>query len=296
MPWYFFVLISSALFAMNNMIEKHIVDKRIDKPMTLTIVGCFLSGLIGLILFILFPVSRYISIDQGLLLLLSGALGVFYLVFYYKALKLEDASLVIPLFKFEYVFVFVLGAIFLKEYLVLKQIIGLIIIIISSLFLGCKNIKTLLKPRKSFWLMALASLMIVISTIAFKGVTKNYNFLTGMVYSLLGGGLMGVVLLCVPRYRKNVMKINYKSIGPILLLDDVIDIVARFCSRYAIILTTVTYVYILSSVQSFFVLIYGVILTLLFPKIIKEDISQMAIANKIIVGLVMFIGMWLVYF
>jgi uncharacterized membrane protein len=296
MPWYIFVLLSSALFGMNNLIEKYVLDKRMNNPMTLTITGCFLSGLIGLFLFMFFPNLRQIDNNQGFLLLISGALGVFYLLPYYKALKLEDASLIVPLFKFEYVFVLVFGAIFLKEYLTIKQIVGLIIIIISGLFLGCKNIRKMLKPRKSFWLMAVASLMIVLSAIAFKGVTNNYSFLTGMTYSLLGGGLMGIILLCIPENRKNIMKVNYKSLGLILLLDDAIDVIARFCSRYALTLTMVTYVYIFSSVQSFFVLIYGITLTLAFPKIIKEDISLATIINKIIVGIFMFAGMWLVYF
>jgi drug/metabolite transporter (DMT)-like permease len=60
-PWYAFVLLSSALFAMNNLIEKYVVDKHIENPMTLMIVGCFLSGLIGSILFIFFPVLRHVS-------------------------------------------------------------------------------------------------------------------------------------------------------------------------------------------------------------------------------------------
>lgn len=296
MPWYVFVLFSSALFGMNNLIEKYVVDKHIDNPMTLTIVGCFLSGLIGLFLFIFFPNLRQINNNQSFLLLISGALGVFYLLPYYKALKLEDASTVVPLFHFEYIFVLVFGAIFLKEYLTIKQIIGLIVILVSSLFLGCKDIRKILKPRKSFWLMMVASLMIVLSMIVFKGVVNNYGFLTGMTYSLLGGGLTGVILLCIPKYRKDAMGVNYKLLGPILLLDDAIDMVARFCGRYAIMLTMVAYVEVFSSIQSFFILIYGIILTLLFPKIIKEDISLAMIVNKIIVGIFMFAGMWLVYF
>jgi uncharacterized membrane protein len=135
---------------MNNLIEKYVLDKHINDPKVLMIVGCFLSGLIGLILLIFFPAFRNTNVLQGLLLLLSGALGVFYLLPYYQALQLEDASLVMPLFHFSDVFILTFGTIFLKEYLTTQQIIGLLIIVISSLFLGNKNITKLLKPRKSF--------------------------------------------------------------------------------------------------------------------------------------------------
>jgi hypothetical protein len=117
-----------------------------------------------------------------------------------------------------------------------------------------------------------------------------------MTYYLLGSGLLGISLLCVPQYRKNVMKVNYKKVGPIILLDDAISMIGTFCSRYALTLTLVALIEIFSSIQSLFLLVFGISLTLFFPKIIKEDISRATIINKIIVGLVMFAGMWLVYF
>lgn len=135
---------------MTNFIEKYILDKHIKDSTTMMALSCFVNGFLGLFLLIVFKEFRNISYDQACLLIISGALMVIYVLPYYKALLLEDASTVIPLFQFISVFVFLLGAIFLKEFLTIKQLIGLIIIIIAGLFLGSDRIGKMLKPRKAF--------------------------------------------------------------------------------------------------------------------------------------------------
>lgn len=296
MPWYIFALLAPAFFGITNFIEKYVLDKHVDDAMTVMIISCFMNGLLGTVLFSFFPALRQIGLWQMFLLMISGAIIVFYALPYYKALQLEDASMVVPLFQFIAVFVLILSAIFLKEYLTIKQIFGLIVIVISGLVLGNDHISKVLKPRKSFWLMMLSCFMVTFSIILFKGVTNKVGFWTGMMYNLIGGGMVGATLLFMPNYRKNVMKVNFGKIGMILLIDDILDMMGRLCYFYATTLTLVTLAELLGSTQSFIVLFYGLFLTLLFPKIIKEDISWKTIKNKLIVGVVMFAGLWLVYF
>jgi drug/metabolite transporter (DMT)-like permease len=134
------------------------------------------------------------------------------------------------------------------------------------------------------------------SIIIFKGITNQYGFWTGIVYTFLGGGVLSILLLCIKRNRQEVLKVNFKKFIPFLLVNDTIDILGRLCYLYAMTLTLVALVEVLTSIQSLVVLFYGIILTLFFPKITKEDIRWKTIKNKIIVALIMFLGMWLVYF
>lgn len=296
MPWYVFALAAPAFFGITNFIDKYVLDKHIDDPITVMIISCFMNGLLGVLLFIFFPTLRHIDAWQGFLMIISGAIIVFYVLPYYKALLLEDASMIVPLFQFVTVFTFILGAIFLKEYLTMRQIMGLIVIFVSGLLLGNTHIRQVLKPRKIFWLMMWSCFLYTFCIIIFKGVSNNYGFWTSMIYNLLGAGLLGAGLLFVPNYRKKVIAVDYRKIGAILLINDILDMMARLCYFYATTLTLVALVELLGPTQSIFVLIYGVFLTLVFPKIIKEDISWKTIKNKLLVGAVMFAGMWLVYF
>jgi drug/metabolite transporter (DMT)-like permease len=293
---YLFGLLATALYGMTNFIEKYILDKKVSDPNVVMVLSCFMNGFLGLILFIFFPQFRINNIGQSLLLLISGALMIVYILPYLKALYLEDTSLIIPLFQLISVFTLIFEAIFFGQFLSIRQILGMVIIILSGLMLGNTHILQILKPRKTFWLMMLSCFLVSFCFIIFKGVSENIGFWKSVTYNLLGGGLTGVVLCLLPRNRALLKKIDYRSIWLIFLADDLIDAIARFCYFYATTFTMVTLVQLIGATQGYFVLIYGIILTLLFPKIIKEDIRWKTIKNKLLVGVVMFAGLWLVYF
>lgn len=296
MPWYFFALLAPALFGVTNYIEKYVLEKHIDDAATFMAISCFINGLLGLFLFAFFSNFRVVSWDKGFLLVLSGALMVMYSLPYLKALKLEDASFVAPLFQFIVVFTFLLGAIFLKEYLALKQIIGLIIVVFAGLLLGNDKLSKILKPRKAFWLMMLSCFLISLVLIIMKDAANSYGFWTSMTYNLIGGGLFGLVLVCIPYIQRKLKKVNLKKVGVLLLVDDIVDMGGKFSYFYAQTFVLVALAEVLRSTQIFFVLIYGALLTIMFPKIIKEDISWKTVKNKLVVGAIMFAGMWLIYF
>jgi len=110
------------------------------------------------------------------LLIISGALMVVHALPYYEALKLEDASFVVPIFQFIVVFTFLLGVIFLKEFLTIKQVIGLIIVVFAGLLLGNNQIFKIIKPRKAFWLMVLSCFLVSIVLIIVKDSSNIYGF------------------------------------------------------------------------------------------------------------------------
>ena len=296
MPWYFFALLAPALFGATNYIEKYVLDKHIDDPATVMTLSCFINGLLGLFLFTFFSNLRVVSWDKAILLVISGALMVIYILPYLKALTLEDASFIAPLFQLIVVFTFLLGAIFLKEFLTFKQLIGLVIVVFAGLLLGNDKISKILKPRKAFWLMVLSCFLISMVLIIMKDSSNVYGFWTSMTYNLLGGGLFGLVLFCLPYVRRKIKKVNLRKVGLLLLIDDIVDMGARLSYFYAQTFVLVALAETLRSTQIFFVLIYGIILTLMFPKIIKEDISWKVVKNKLLVGAIMFVGMWLIYF
>lgn len=139
--------------------------------------------------------------------------------------------------------------------------------------------------------MLLSCFLISLVLIIVKDSSNTYGFWKSITYNLLGGGLFGLILFCIPKVRKNIRKVNLKKIGTLIVLDDCIDMTGKLCYFYAQTFTLVVLAELLRSTQLFFVLIYGILLTLLFPKIIKEDIRWITVRNKILVGLIMFLGM-----
>lgn len=159
MSWLIFAILPYVLYSITNYIEKFIVDKEINEPGTLTILSGFLTILVAALLFIIkgFPI---IASFQALLLLVIGILLIFYYIPYFKALSLDDASRVVPLYQFYPIFSLALSFIFLHQGLKGIQFIGFGLITIGGFLLGTEKISgKIFSLRKSFWYMMLASLM-----------------------------------------------------------------------------------------------------------------------------------------
>ncbi|MDO8610861.1 MAG: EamA family transporter [bacterium] len=298
MPWYIFALIAPFFYSICNYFDKYIVDKKIQNPINLTVFSSFITGLLGIIIWIFqgFPVMSPIQI---LFSLFSGLLLILYILFYLKALNLDDASRVIPIFQTIPVFVLIFSYFLLKETLTIKQIFGLGIVLISSASIMMNKLdKGFFKPRKALWYMLFSSGLFALVTVLFKFVVKENNFWTTYTYQCIGTGIGGLLLL---RFKVNNkvffhdLKI-FKSIIGIVLINNIVHIIALLSEMYAITLVSVSFVSILSGVQPLFVLIIGIILSLWFPKIIKEDIKKSTISKKIFAVILIFIGFYFVYF
>src|SRR3989338_8912524 len=108
----FFSILSPAIFGINNCIDKFLLQKHNISPVVISIYGGVFAFIFGLILLV---VTGFFPIDVKSLLIIvtSGFLTTIYLLPYYKALFLDEASNVIPLFQFCPIFVLVMSFIFL---------------------------------------------------------------------------------------------------------------------------------------------------------------------------------------
>ncbi|MBI5613401.1 EamA family transporter [Candidatus Gottesmanbacteria bacterium] len=298
MSWIFFALLTPTFYSFTNILDKYLLDKRIKDPLALTALSGIITGCIGITIGF-FTGFQFIGVLQILLLVFSGVLLLYYLIPYFAAMKLEDASRVVPLFQFIPVFTFILSAVFLKEFLTTRQIFGLMMVVVSGILLSLKKVDgSILTPRKSLWLMLVSSLMYGLIAILFRFVAKENSFWTMISYQYIGTGIGGVFLFLFPRIRNGftsrVLEIK-KSFG-IVVVGHFLSMVAQVSESYAVTFVSVPLVNIIGSIQPVFVLVFGIILTLWFPHIIKEDIKKAVVAHKFVSVVFMFLGLILVYF
>lgn len=119
MPWYIFAAATPFFYSISVFIDKYLIEKRIKDPLALTALFALSSGILGIIIGIIVG-FRNIGLFQTSLIMFGGMLLSFYLLPYYKAMQIEDASTVIPLFQFVPVITLILSAVFLKEILTIK--------------------------------------------------------------------------------------------------------------------------------------------------------------------------------
>jgi drug/metabolite transporter (DMT)-like permease len=301
MNWFLIALLPPIFWSLTNHIDKYLLTKYF-KDGAIGAVMIFSASIAILLLPIIILIQP--SVLQNfqinyLLIVLNGTLYLFASLPYFYALERDDASLSVPLFQMIPVFSFILGYIFLKESLNVTQMIGGVLIVISSIFISL-NISDIKKMRMKwdvFGLMALSSILFALNFIFFKYFAVETNFWVTSFWEYLGFGLFGISLLFIKNYRKgffNVLKQNRLEVLSINGLNEVLNIVAKIAFNFATILTPVTMVWIINGLQPVFVFVFGIILTLLFPKISKEDISKKTLIQRILAIAVITVGVYLI--
>jgi uncharacterized membrane protein len=299
MPWLFFAIAAPALFAVTNFIDKFIIEKHVEDIVALAIVSGGISFIFGFIILAImhFP---FLGWEVVLLILLSGALGELALLPYFKAMKLDDASRVLPLFQIIPFLILLLAYLFLGETLTGGQLFGFCFILLGGFLLSLKKLDLkVFSLRPSFWYMILSSSLYAAGAVIFKFVVTPGNFWNIIAYEILGGGLVILALALYNPYRVRAIKVARRATGSLwgaFVANESVYLAARLSVSYAFALAAVALVSVLNGFQPLFALLYGVILSLWFPRILKEDIKGSTIALKVVSIALIFVGLWFVTF
>lgn len=92
----------------------------------------------------------------------------------------------------------------------------------------------------------------------------------------------------------SVMKQNKVSVIGVNGLNEIINIAAKISFNFASLLAPVTLIWVVNGTQPFFVFIYGVIVTLFFPKIGVESLAKRHLVQKLVAIAIMFLGTYLI--
>ncbi|MBN1779346.1 MAG: EamA family transporter [Candidatus Buchananbacteria bacterium] len=294
MYWIILAIAAPALYAISNFFDRFILQKRIKDPFVLTAIGGLLAFGFGFLFWAiqLFPVFSGL---QMVVLLFAGTLFEIALIPWYKAVSLDDASRVAPLFQSFSVFALILSYFILGETLSGLQLIGFVLILSGAFFLSVdKFSRKIFSLRPSFWYMMLSSFLFALPVVLFKLVIIDQSFWPALSYELMGG-LIGAVLvilyLVFSRRVNSLADLKFKS-GTffILVANEVIYLVGHVLNFLAVSLAPVALVSALGGTQPLFMLVFGVILSVFWPKIIKEDIAKKTLLIKLISVLLIFLG------
>jgi uncharacterized membrane protein len=295
MPWIIFAIAAPALYGISNFFDKFLIEKKIKDPILLTIFGGVIISLAGMIIFI---VRGFVVLDLRpiFILLISGILAEIALVPYFKALSLEDASRISPLFQVIPVFVLILSYFLVGEVLAQKQLFGFFLILLGSFFISFeKRIGGILRVRKALRWVLLASILWAFSSVVFKFAIIDLNFWDALVYEFLGVAV-GCLILFLFYSRRFIAQFKIMSAGAwaVLNINEVVYFLGRLCTFYAISLGPVSLVTVLNGFHPVFVLVFGFVLSVWFPHIVKEDIAKKTIVSKSVAMVLMILGLWFV--
>jgi uncharacterized membrane protein len=297
MNWFFIALIPPLLDGFLVHIDKHLLSRYFKGQGA----GALLifSSLIGVFIFpiIFFLNPHVISIDlqNAMLLIVNGFLGALLFLPYFHALEKDEASIVVPLFQTIPIFSYVLAFFVLGEVLSTVQVLASMLILSGAVLLSLDLSHNKPKIKKDvFFLMMISSFLYALTSLIFKFVAVKGDFWTTVFWQYVGLGVAGVLIyFFVATYRKQfltVLKINKRPVLSLNILNEIIHVFSTLALHFATLLAPLALVWVVVGFQPFFVFIFGVLITLFFPKFGMESLVKKHLLQKIIAISIMFIG------
>ena len=149
MLWIIYSIIAVLIWSIVNIVDKHILEKRIKN----SLIPVVIFGVIGLLIAIIIYLLQGFQPLSGLNIILALIAGIFLKltnVFYFKATKIEEISRVIPLLSLSPLFVLILATIFLGEVFKPLQYLGIFLLVIGAILLSTKIFKEEIRLSKAF--------------------------------------------------------------------------------------------------------------------------------------------------
>jgi drug/metabolite transporter (DMT)-like permease len=288
MNYLIFAFSGPVLWALSTHIDKYLVE-RYFKHGSVAVLMVFTAIIGALTLPFIWrfrPGVVALDMQSMTIIAVSGILYMSAIYFYLQALQIEEASTVAPFFQAAGIFGLILGYFVLGEKLSLLQIIGVLLIIGGSVLLslrfgqGARRVKTRL-----IILMLACALALALSSLIFKFFAVRDEFWTTIFWNFAGEVLFGVILLLIASNRRQFKKMMRSNPAAVLYVNganELINLGGILGVRYTLLFVPLGIVQAISSTTSFFVLFFGVILSLFFPKLGREELGFANLMQKII--------------
>ncbi|OGH65007.1 MAG: hypothetical protein A2821_00840 [Candidatus Magasanikbacteria bacterium RIFCSPHIGHO2_01_FULL_41_23] len=299
--WILIALIGYALFAVVFILDKRILTNEKQSPIVYTFYSTVFLLLVGLAWFFI-PFS--FDPKFWLVSLISGFTFIVGLYTMFVAVSKSEASHIDPFIgAMITVTTFFLARFFLNEALTIRQMAGIGLLIVASVFLSFKKTP----QNKTHWrwyaIGIVAGIFFGISNVSAKYLYDTFSFIPGLIGSRFAAGLGGLVLLLLPSVWKTFLPSAKKSakvsttkqpLG-LVALDKVCGLIAILLLQWATALGSVTAVNALAGWQ--YALMFVIILVLSHRRsnflreylTKREIIVETAALVLVIIGLVLII-------
>lgn len=210
----------------------------------------------------------------------SGLSYVVMIMTYFRAVKLDEISRVVPLFSLVIPFTLILSFFFLGEFFSPFKYFGIFLLVLGSFLISSKK-PGKLKVGKPFWLMIVSSLATAIVQVITKHLLNTYDYWTVFSWTRIATFIfvIPIIFIYLPELKLTTKKYGVKVAG-FISLSESLNIVGIIFLTIATSFGFVTLVNTLSLVQYLFVLVIALILSLFYPKIIKEEIDKRTLVIK----------------
>jgi uncharacterized membrane protein len=294
--WFYFALLSSVLISGVNIIDKILISDYKIPPLVyvLVISATSLMPLVTLAFFHLTPLPLGILAFT----ILVGFVRIYYTLPYFKALMVEEVSRVIPLLQLTPVFVLILSSVVLHEALRPQDYVAFGLLVLGGTLFAIRLTKGI-RVSLAFYLMILASFLLALYSVALKYLFSVQDFYTIFIWVQIAGFITFFQFIPFRPFRSSLVttyKITSRQIGIIIVAEQAVAYVSVFAYNYAIAHGPITLISSVGATQPLFVLLFATILSYRFPRVLREELTRMDVALKVLGLIAIFAGTYLMQF
>lgn len=293
MQWALFALLTGFIYSISSVLDKLVLSKWVKDPFLPSVIVAFSGMLSG---FIILSLRGYPDVPVLIiaLTLVAGSLNFLTILFYLEAVKVEEVSRVVPLFRMSPIFIAIMAVLFLDAVLEWSQYLGMILLVGGAILISTRKGQHF-AHNKGLRFMLLATICTGGNATLIKYSLGFMDFWEAYSISRIGGCLSVVPFLWLLKDRLLEAGKNAGiSVIALIVFTSILVLCANFSLTVARSLGDITLVSALTSTQSFFVLLITSVLSKWYPLLMKEDLLKGTIARKIIAILLMTVGAVLV--
>jgi len=292
LDWAEAAVLSTAVMAVVNILDSHLVSKRMPSLRAFLIPAGILGVINAAILLSLFPLPQDLGVIPFLITVLSSVLRALAVLLILHILQTGEVSLVIPVVHSHPVFVAILAVLLLGETLVYLEWIAVMVTVAGAMLISIRRgsdsagkgfAKSLAPPLVAGLLLATANLTskYALEHVSYWNMLAFGSLLGAFVF--LGIGLRPLALRELRQLRRPVLATG------LLVLNNTLVLAGMLLMFWSIQSGPVSLVSAISGARPAFVFIYAIILgrishVLLEQRLGRETIVLRSVAIAMIVG------------
>ena len=300
MLWLIFCLSAAAIWGISAFLDNYLTDVifKNRSPQAMKAI----NGPIYLIFAVIFAICFGSTINYGapiLILLLSGVLHSVGSIFYYSALKGENATGAAIFYQLQPILFLAGGFLLFGESITPQQILGFILILLAPIVvvLSKRRNSRRMEMRAAILLIIYVLFATVSSEIAVR-VGHQEHFITVFTFFLVGRGLSDIAISFIPKIRRRhhyVMEHDGAKYMTITLINQIICTIADFLYRYGLIVgVTALASAFTNAAELILTFIFGLIFSIIWPVFGREKLRRRDVLAHIIAVILCAIGIFVI--
>lgn len=292
MSWLAIATIAYFLLSLEIILDKFLLSSnRISHPA----VYAFYSGTFGLFAFVFSPWGFHsVHFMEIISRFIAGIIFIYGMLALFFAINKSEASRVTPVVGAVVpIVLFFLSLVFLNERLHLREMIGLVFLIIGGISISYDfSHERVQKLFKGFYWSILAGMLLAISAVLIKGFYRHDNFYNVFIWTRAGAFLGVLSFFLVPQWRKKIVlsllkfkkpQKEHRTSGFMFALTKATGGTGNFLKERATSfpLASVTIINAMVATEYVFIFLLGIVFSLWLPNVFEEKKDWKSVMQKL---------------